>query len=721
MAKEPKYSIENLEIRDVMAASVFSWAGFNLASFYSADGSGNNLAYTDWGSAGIDLLRTAAADYGDGLSAPAGDDRPSAREISNALSAQSEDIISDRALSAMIYAWGQFIDHDIDLTPSGYAEYFPIAIPEGDPSFDPFGSGTETMPFGRSLYDPETGTTAPREQINVVTAFLDGSMIYGSSEAVAGALRTFTGGRLKMSANGYLPWNDRSYFPEGTLSMANDAHVVADNELFAAGDVRANENIELTALQTLFVREHNRLADAIAAANPHYSDEQTYQLARAWVIGEIQVITYREWLPTLLGQGAVSRYEGYDPSVNPGIANEFSTAAFRLGHSLLGDDVEFLGNNGLPIAEEVALSEAFFNPPLLTANGIDSILKYLASDPASEIDTKVVESVRDFLFGPPGSGGLDLASLNIQRGRDHGLADYNSIREAYGLERVTSFAEITSDVELQRTLEELFGTVDNIDAWVGMLAEDHVRGSSVGETLREVISDQFERLRDGDRLWYQQVFSGNALRELEKTSLVDIIRRNTTLTNLQSNAFLFQAGISGTVFTDSNGNGVLSRGEHAQAGKRIELVDAGSGEILAVTTTDRQGHYAFDIADGIRTGLYQLRLSTPGTNGTTVLTRMIAITRVTSSCAWISASFLPGTNRGMDRIQAVSPELTCRSCPRRVPPLPDRVPPSLAKPRRNRRQWRLPWRPQLARQRPCRTHGRSGAWEESIRCRYAIP
>src|SRR5206468_10040851 len=128
---------------------------------------------------------------------------------------------------------------------------------------------------------------------------------------------------------------------------------------------------------------------------------------------------------------------------------------------------------GAPVAAEVPLSAAFFNPPLLTANGIDPILKYLSSDPSSELDTEVVDSVRNFLFGPPGAGGLDLVSLNIQRGRDHGLADYNSMRAAYGLPRVTRFDQITSDATVQGRLEALYGTVANIDAWVGALAEDH--------------------------------------------------------------------------------------------------------------------------------------------------------------------------------------------------------------------------------------------------------
>src|SRR6185369_6459844 len=122
-------------------------------------------------------------------------------------------------------------------------------------------------------------------------------------------LRTHVGGRLKTSpgADGVtgtkddmLPFNNSATFPTGTLPMANDAHLVPNSQLFAAGDVRANENIELTSLHTLFVREHNRIAGLIASANPRLSDEQVYQQARSWVIAEMQSITYNQWLPALL-------------------------------------------------------------------------------------------------------------------------------------------------------------------------------------------------------------------------------------------------------------------------------------------------------------------------------------------------------------------------------------------------------------------------------------
>jgi len=590
----------------------------------SLDGSGNNVGNPRWGSANVHLLRKSEAAYGDGVSSPGGATRPSPRVVSNVIADQADDLISDRLLSAMIYAWGQFIDHDLDLTPKG-TEPMRIPIPTGDPQFDPANTGTRAITTFRSLFDPETGTGPgnPRQQVNVVSSFLDASMVYGADEATARALRSGSGGRLKTGPNDTLPLNDAATFPSGVLPMDNDARVVPDDQLFAAGDVRANENVELTALHTLFVREHNTIADRLAAADPSLDDEAVYQRARAEVIAEIEAITINEWLPAMVGRDAVPRYRGYNASVNPGIDTVFSTAAFRLGHTLLGDDVEFLDDNGNEIAEEIPLSSAFFDPSSIIELGIDPILKYLASDPASELDNQVVNSVRNFLFGEPGSGGLDLASLNIARGRDHGLADYNTIRRAYGLSRVRSFEGITPDGAVQADLESLYGSSDDIDAWVGLLAEGHVGRASVGPTLRAILLDQFTRLRDGDRFWFEAVNRGEALDRLARTRLRDVLRRNTQLTNLQRNVFFFRAGIAGTVYRDSNGDGQDGRGERPIAGATVQLVS--EDEVLAAEATDDRGRYAFEVLDGIRTGSYAVQVLNE--DGTVVATsETIAIT-----------------------------------------------------------------------------------------------
>src|SRR6185503_1817924 len=135
---------------------------------------------------------------------------------------------------------------------------------------------------------------------------------------------------------------------------------------------------------------------------------------------------------------------------------------------------------------EVPLSQAFFNPTMFRQIGVDGILKYAASTHAEELDNQVVDSLQNFLFGRPGQGGLDLASLNIQRGRDHGLADYNSVRAAYGLPRVRSFSQITPDTQMQQALQQAYGDVNNVDLWVGLMAEKHLPGSAVGPLTQRI-------------------------------------------------------------------------------------------------------------------------------------------------------------------------------------------------------------------------------------------
>ena len=602
--------LENLQSRELMAVDLAGLLRQGDIPTYSVDGTANNVAQSEWGSTQEKLLRLAKAEYGDSISTPNGANRPSAREISNTIADQgSEDIISNRNLSAFMYAWGQFIDHDIGLTPTASTESMSIAVPAGDPYFDPQSTGTKVMRTSRSLFDASTGTSAtnPREQINTITAWLDGSMVYGSDTKSAAALRTMSGGKLKMGTDGLLPLNNATNFPNGTLQMANDAHRVADNQLFAAGDVRANENIELSSLQSVFVREHNRWADRLAAQNPKLTDAELYSRARAIVIGEIQSITYNEWLPALLGQAGLSPYRGYNPRVNPGLSNEFSTGAFRFGHSLLGDDIEFLNDSGRPVADSIELKDAFFNPRALDGKTIDSVFKYLSSDPASELDSKVVGSVRNFLFGQPGQGGFDLASLNIQRGRDHGLADYNDVRAAVGLPRVRSFADITRNVELQAKLQKLYGSFDNIDLWVGALAEDHLPQASVGPTVARILVDQFQRIRNGDRFWYQNEFSGQLLRDIDNTRLSDILKRNTGMKNMQQNVFVFQASLEGSVYADRNNDRRRGFNEPGLAGWTVALIDS-SGEIVATKVTDRTGRYLFDVQSGVRTDSYQVQV-----------------------------------------------------------------------------------------------------------------
>lgn len=513
--------------------------------YRSYDGSGNNQdsMNTNWGAAGAQLIRLGAASYTDG-SSPSGA-LPSTRDVSNAVVKQTQSVPNANGVSAMLMQWGQFLDHDLDLTRAGTTESMPIAIrTNGDADPDPVFAAiypNGEMPFKRSVFDASTGTDAgnPRQQVNAVTAFIDASQIYGSSKDAANGLRYFSGGKLKMS--------------DDMLHM--------EGGVFVSGDERAREQVGLTSMHTLFNREHNRLAAEFEKQymidHPFASsglsqgeydkelDEAVYQQARKVVGAMMQSITYSEFLPALLGK-PLDDYTGYNSTVNPGIANEFSTAAYRFGHSTLNTTLLRLGADGAPIAGgNLALRDAFFTPEtLLTAanGGIDPILRGLLSQRAQEVDPFVVDDVRDFLFGPMG---FDLAALNMQRGRDHGLPSYVEMRDVmFGSQMGYTTFDDWSDLDgimadaIIEALQSVYDDVRDIDLWIGGLAENHVNGGMLGELFSAIVGDQFSRLRDGDRFWYQNgMFETEWMEFIEGSTLSAIIMRNTGITGLQANVF----------------------------------------------------------------------------------------------------------------------------------------------------------------------------------------
>jgi peroxidase len=495
------------------------------ARYRSIDGTGNHPVHFKLGAAGTPLTRLAPSDYGDEMSSMAGAGRPSAREISNGLCAEAQTSPNVLGASDFLWQWGQFLDHDIDLTEAQEpAQPAPIPVPHGDPWFDPTTSGVATIDFNRSAYHHGTGhdLAYPRQQLNQITHYVDASNVYGSDDVRAAALRANDGtGRLLVSEGDLLPFNASGLPNAGG----------AGPDLFLAGDVRANEQVGLAAMHTLFVREHNRLATEMATNDPSLTGEQIYHEARRIVGALMQVITYNEFLPALLGHSALSPYAGYRVSSSPAISNEFSTAIYRFGHSALSPTLLRLDGTLAPIPEgNLALKDAFFRPDrIVNEGGIEPLLRGLASQACSPVDMELVDDVRNMLFGSPGAGGFDLASLNIQRGRDHGLASYNAMREVMGLAPRADFAEVSSDLHVQTRLASVYSDVDDIDLWVGVLAEDPFNDGHVGELAFQVIRRQFERLRDGDRYWYLRLFSGPEIAELESTTLADVIRRNTSI------------------------------------------------------------------------------------------------------------------------------------------------------------------------------------------------
>ena len=467
--------------------------------FRTADGGCNNFEQTEWGKSGTQFIRSLPSQYGppDFKYSFGGQGRMNPRAISNLVCFQTEDTPSKHNLSSFVYSWGQFLDHDITETPGNEEDKAPILLPEDEPLF------RIPIDFNRSRAHEGTGVDNPRQQTNVITHWIDASNVYGSDDHHASWLRTYEGGKLKMSKGNFLPYNtiDGEYNSPVDPNAPEMAGQDQLPKLFVAGDVRANEQPGLLSLHTLFVREHNRICDEFIA-HGYYDDESNYLLARSIVGAYIQTITYNEYLPAIGVE--LDPYVWYDPAVRPEITTEFATAAFRYGHSLVQDHL-LLADEDFFAYDVVELKDAFFKPSFVAENDIQPVLLGLMTQHEQENDLFLIDNLRNFLFAPsPNAPGIDLAALNIQRGRDHGLPDYNTMRTHYLGTPATKWSDITSDPALQARMKAAYGNnLNDVDLWVGLQAEDHVPGTSLGATSRAILKDQFQRLRDADRFYYE--------------------------------------------------------------------------------------------------------------------------------------------------------------------------------------------------------------------------
>ncbi len=485
-------------------------AGFGHAIGYSFDGTGNNVAHPTLGAAGGDELRMAPAHFAAGtVNTPV--DGPNARVVSNTIMANDPELADIGGRSAYMYAFGQFVDHDLDRNPSqtpNATNQLSIAVPVGDPAF-PAGS---SITISRAQIDPATGTA-----INKVTSYADLSQVYGSDATTAASLRN-ADGTMKTSAGGNLP-------------------IV--NGQFAGGDVRAAENPDLTSLDVLFVREHNYWVAKLHAAQPALTGDQVYDMARALTTAEYQNILYKEYLPALLGPNALSAYRGYNPNVSAQIFQEFSTAAFRFGHTIISPTESKIANDGTVLEQKNLIAAASEAPSDLALNGgVDALLRNMAADGSQREGVHIVNELLN-LFSPVPGQIFDLGAVDIERTRDLGLGTLNETRVALGLKPYTGFAQITKDTALQAQLQQVYGSVDKIDLFVGGLAETAAKGAMVGQTFETIMVAQFQNLRDGDRLFYEnQGFAPRMMAQIENTTLSDVILRTTDTTVIQANAFI---------------------------------------------------------------------------------------------------------------------------------------------------------------------------------------
>uniref|UniRef100_A0A8P4GA25 Myeloid-specific peroxidase n=1 Tax=Dicentrarchus labrax TaxID=13489 RepID=A0A8P4GA25_DICLA len=564
----------------------------NLNKYRTITSICNNLNNPRIGAANTPFTRWLPAQYDDGISQPKGFLNrtinnfllPLVRQVSNnILSTTDAGVVSDTEYTHMVTLFGQWNDHDLTFTPFSPSirsfsngvncdescertePCIPIPIPPGDPRLP--SRPDSCIPAFRSAPVCGTGYSAynfggdpnKREQINALTAFLDLSQVYGSEDKLALYLRDLENNDGLLRVNTEFRDNRREVLPFHPLQVnmcATRARVTNDSNArevpcFIAGDVRVDENIALTSIHTLFVREHNRLARELKRLNPHWDSETLYQEARKIMGAYTQLFVFRDYLPHIVGDDAMrrqlGRYPGYNPNVDPSISNVFATAAYRFAHLAIQPTISRLDANYRenPQFPSVPLFKAFFTPwRIVFEGGIDPVLRGLIGRPAklNTQDHMLVDALRERLFQFVQHLALDLGSLNMQRGRDHGLPGYNAWRRFCGLSQPRNQAELAqvlNNRDLARRLLQLYGTPDNIDVWMGGVAEPFVRGGRVGPLFACLIASQFQRIRQGDRLWYEKpgVFTPQQRAALSTATLSRIICDNTGINTVPTDAF----------------------------------------------------------------------------------------------------------------------------------------------------------------------------------------
>lgn len=433
----------------------------------------------------------------------------SARLISTVISDQSDNTVNRRGLTEFFVFFGEFLDHNIVSTAFNRAEPLNIPIPKNDRLFANFSGGV--LPFTRSERIRELARGGSERAMNTISSALDLSTVYSSSEKRFNFLVIRNSCRLKTSRGNLLPLN--------TPELENEpSH---DDDFFLAGDIRANDHPVLTSIHTIFLREHNKLCEDLFKAFPERSFSDLFELARKVNIAQFQKIVFEEFYPAITGR-KLPTYRGYRPNVNPATSDLFSTAGYRIGHTLVGNGVQLRGP-GMKRRPTLSFQEMFFRPAAtFKRHGLEAFVRGAIDQTAQEVDEKVSNSLRDFLFTniPEFSTAVDLIALNIQRGRDHALPDFNGFRKVLKLPLARKFSDITSSVSLQSRLSTVYDSPDDVDPWVGMMAEDHVPGSSMGQTVRDLWEREFVRFRDGDRFHYavDGLFSDDFLRRFPKAA-----------------------------------------------------------------------------------------------------------------------------------------------------------------------------------------------------------
>ncbi|EFX81607.1 hypothetical protein DAPPUDRAFT_317231 [Daphnia pulex] len=559
---------EALPLIDVFKTSIGRFCSkpqkCEVKRFRSYDGTCNNLDNPNWGAISAPFRRLIPPDYADDISLPrisvTGEQLPTARYISSTI---HRDLgFHDHAVTVFLPAFGQLIDHDMasgaetkdprtnaepkccDVSPDRrHPACWPIDIPANDPFYSLF--GRRCLEFVRSATGlKDKCKLGSRSTFNTVTSFLDASFVYGTAKETSHKLRTFRGGWLN-SNTALRNLGLKELLPSRTENPDDNCKRPSrDLFCFEAGDGRVNQQVMLVTLHTIFLREHNRIAAQLGKINPHWDDERLFQETRHIIAAYVQQITYNEFLPMVLGKDIMEDYgllldrdglsSDYNPKTNPNLPVSFFAAAFRFGHSVIPSQIEQWSVTHKHIGSR-RLSE-LFNRPFDTYQGgvIDRYIAGFMNQVAQAVDDAVTEELTNHLFAEPlKSFGTDLAALNMQRGRDHGVPSYNAYRGFCGLRRARHWNDLAGSFtnETLQKYSKTYATPDDIDLWSAGISERPLPGSMVGPIFGCIMGETFKNLRYGDRFWYENgglpnSFTLDQVNEIRKIKLSRLLCDN---------------------------------------------------------------------------------------------------------------------------------------------------------------------------------------------------
>jgi prostaglandin-endoperoxide synthase 2 len=298
------------------------------------------------------------------------------------------------------------------------------------------------------------------------------------------------------------------------LSTERKAH------LFALGLPRGNIHYGTALMSTIFLREHNRLARLIADTtgwDRHRDDERIFETTRNVLIVMLLKVVIQDYI------NHISPFK-FRFVAEPGVGEDrpwfrpnWMSIEFDLlyrWHTLVPDRILVAG-------QQRAFSDLLWDTDVLTANGVATLVDEASDQPATEVG---LLNTPDFL--------LEVEERTVAIGRDARLASYNDYRQACGYPRLDKFVDVSSNDEIQRALKRCYATVDDIELYVGLLAEDVVAGGVLGDLMGTMVGvDAFSQAMTNPlldpRIFSAETFSPAGLAEIERTdALADIVLRN---------------------------------------------------------------------------------------------------------------------------------------------------------------------------------------------------